>query len=164
MAIATIRSAYLWQLGTMERVTSQMLPLMAAGVAVCSVVIYVFSRQLNLLYLGTGSASTLGLDVSTFRTIMIVITAVLTATIISFTGIIGFVGLVAPHVMRRFVSSDNRYLIPSSGLLGAAFLLACDTIGHSPAIGIDVPVGVIMSFVGAPIFLYIIVRSKKGAI
>ncbi len=161
---ATIKKAYLWQLGTMERVTVDMLPIMFFGVLACSVVVYVFSRQLNLLYLGTGSASTLGLDVATFRSIMIIIVALLTSTIISFTGVIGFVGLVAPHIMRQFISSDNRFLIPASGLLGGAFILICDTIGRSPALGWDAPVGVIMSFVGAPLFLWIIVRSKKGAL
>lgn len=161
---STIKKAYLWQLGTMERVTVDMLPIMFFGVLACSIAVYVFSRQLNLLYLGTGSASTLGLDVSTFRSIMVIIVALLTSTIISFTGVIGFVGLVAPHIMRQFISSDNRFLIPAAGLLGGAFILICDTIGRSPTLGWDIPVGVVMSFIGAPLFLWIIIRSKKGAI
>lgn len=160
---STIKSAYLWQLGTLERIDFGMLPLMAIGVVVCSAVMYAFSKQLNLLNLGNGSASTLGLDVSTFRAIMIILSSVMTATIVSFTGIIGFVGLVAPHVMRQLVSSDNRYLIPSAGLLGAVFLLVCDTICRSSVLPTDLPVGVIMSFIGAPIFLYIIIRSRRHA-
>ncbi len=160
---ATVQSSYLWQLGTLERITVDMLPIMFIGVAICSIVIYLMSRQLNLLYLGSGSASTLGLDVSTFRTIMIIITAVLSAAIIAFTGVIGFIGLVAPHIMRQIISSDNRFLIPSAGLLGAALLLVSDTIGRTAFLPTQIPVGVIMSFIGAPIFLYIIVRSKRGS-
>lgn len=159
----TLRTAYLWQLGTLERIDAEMLPLLAFGILICSGIIFAFSKQLNLLYLGDGSASTLGLDVGTFRTIMIVATAALTSISISFTGIIGFVGLVAPHIMRQLISSDNRYLIPSAGLLGAAFLLICDTIGRYPGLETELPVGVVMSFIGAPIFLFIIIRSKKGA-
>lgn len=161
---STIMSAYLWQLGTMERIDIGMLPIMALGVIACSAVIYAFSKQLNLLNLGNGSASTLGLDVSTFRTVMIIICAVMTATIVSFTGIIGFVGLVAPHIMRQAISSDNRYLIPSAGLLGAVFLLVCDTLGRSTLLSADIPVGVIMSFIGAPVFLYIILRSRRNTL
>lgn len=161
---STIKSAYLWQLGTLERINFDILPLLALGVIACSAVMYAFSKQLNLLNLGNGSASTLGLDVSTFRTIMIVLSAVMTATIVSFTGIIGFVGLVAPHIMRQVISSDNRYLIPSAGLLGAVFLLVCDTICRSSVLPTDLPVGVVMSFIGAPVFLYIIIRSRRSAI
>ena len=159
-----IYSAYLWQLGTLERISSEMLPIMFIGVAVCSTLIYMFSKQLNLLYLGTGTASTLGLDVGTFRAIMIIITSILVATVISFTGVIGFAGLVAPHIMRRFISSDNRYLIPSAGLLGAALLLVCDTIGRVAFLPTELPVGVVMAFVGGPIFLWIIITSRKGVL
>lgn len=161
---STIMKSYLWQLGTLERIDITGLPILGAGVALGSIVVYLFSRQLNLLNLGNGSASTLGLDVGTFRTIMIIITAVMIATIISFTGIIGFVGLVAPHIMRQVISSDNRFLIPCAGLLGAVFLLACDTLCRSPLLSVDLPVGVVMSFVGAPIFLYMIIRSRRSAI
>ena len=157
---ATIKKAYLWQLGTMERVTVEMLPLMFFGVLACSIAVYVFSRQLNLLYLGTGSASTLGLDVSTFRSIMVIIVALLTSTIISFTGVIGFVGLVGPHVARILIGSDNKLLMPASILTGATMLVVCDIIAKASSAS-PIPIGIMTAMIGGPVFLLLIIKQRK---
>lgn len=85
----------------------------------------------------------------------------MTASVVSFTGIIGFVGLVAPHVVCLFIGSDNRYLIPASAVFGAALLLVSDLVGRTIIAPSVIQVGVITSFIGGPLFLYLILRQKR---
>ena len=159
--VSTIQDAFLWQLGTLERVTWAELPLMAVIVAVGAMILSRFSGKLNLLSLGNSSAQTLGLDTGTFRMIILLLLALMTAAIISFTGIIGFLGLVSPHIMRTLLGSDNRFIIPAAGLLGATLLLAADTIGRTIILPYIIPVGVVMAFIGAPLFLTLIIKFKR---
>lgn len=85
----------------------------------------------------------------------------MTAAIVSYTGIIGFVGLVAPHIVRMVIGADNRYLIPASMAFGAALLLSADVIARVIVSPSSLPVGVIMAFLGGPLFLYLILKKKK---
>lgn len=158
---ATIQEVYLWQLGTLEKINWNELTIMAVAVAIGIVFMFSMSKNLNLLSLGTGSASTLGLDVGTFRVIMLLVISLVTATIVSFSGIIGFLGLVAPHMMRMIIGGDNRFTIPSAALAGAAILLIADTVGRTIVLPYTIPVGVVMSFIGAPIFLALIIKMKR---
>jgi iron complex transport system permease protein len=158
---STIKDAFLWQLGTLERVTWVELPLMAAVVAAGTLALSMFSRKLNLLALGNSNARTLGLDTETFRIIILLLLAVMTASIISFTGIIGFLGLVSPHIMRALLGSDNRFILPAAGLFGATLLLVADTLGRTVILPYIIPVGVVMAFMGAPLFLMLIIKFKK---
>lgn len=89
------------------------------------------------------------------------VVSLITASIVSFTGIIGFVGLVAPHVVRLFIGSDNKFLIPASAAFGAALLLISDLVGRTIIAPSVIQVGVITSFIGGPLFLYLIIRQKK---
>ncbi|MBO4797907.1 MAG: iron chelate uptake ABC transporter family permease subunit, partial [Candidatus Methanomethylophilaceae archaeon] len=84
------------------------------------------------------------------------------ATIVSYVGIIGFVGLVMPHIVRMIIGSDNRFLIPGAAVLGAFFLTSCDIISRAIDVQAEVPVGVVTAFIGAPVFLYLIIRQKSG--
>ena len=93
--------------------------------------------------------------------ILMVIVSLMVAAIVSFTGLIGFVGLVAPHIARIFVGSDNRYLVLSSVAFGAALLVLADLIGRSAIAGISLQVGVVTAFIGGPVFLYLIVKQRK---
>ena len=81
----------------------------------------------------------------------------------SYVGLIGFVGLVCPHIVRMFVGSDNKYLIPGSAALGAFVLLVADTIGKSGWIGFTIQTGVVMAFIGGPVFLWLILRRSNQA-
>ena len=116
------------------------------------------SRQLNVLALGDKSAKTLGLDVEGFRTLCLTIMAIMTASIVAFTGIIGFVGLVAPHVVRLIIGSDNKFVLPISMSVGALLLIIADYF----AVTLALPVGIVMSVIGSPIFFILIVWQKKG--
>lgn len=156
-----LQQAYLWQIGTLENVNWDYVPLMTAVTIIGTVFLLAVSPKLNLLTAGDNSAKSLGLDPETFRIIILVVLSVMTASVVGFVGIIGFVGLVSPHIVRMIIGADNKYLIPASAMFGAAFLLAADLIARLVIYPGSIAVGVVMSFVGAPIFLVLIIRSRK---
>ena len=119
------------------------------------------SYRLNVLQLGDEQAQQLGVNVSRSRTIIIVAATLVTAAAVAFTGIIGFVGLIVPHIMRRLSGGDARRLMPLSILGGAAFLLLADILARTLMAPQELPVGIITALAGAPFFLFILRRSRK---
>lgn len=158
----TMQDIYYWNIGTLSRATWDNLPTVAASTIILSAILYALSSRLDLMYIGDRSAQSLGLKVNAFRIIVLMLTSFLTAGLVSCTGTIGFVGLVAPHVARIFVGAGNRYLLPASAAFGIAFLLIADTIAKSIGAG-NLPVGVISSLVGGPLFMYILIRGRRRA-
>ena len=106
-------------------------------------------------------AKALGMDSEKLRLVCLIVLSFMAASIISFVGIIGFVGLIVPHMVRLIIGSDYRFVIPASVVVGGAFLLGCDIISRSIDVSATIPVGVITSLIGAPIFLYLIIRQKR---
>lgn len=160
-----LQAAYLWQIGSLSGMSWSKVPLMMVLISIGSIISLAFSRKLNLLTLGDKSAKSLGLDVDQFRLICLILLSVMTASVISFTGIIGFVGLISPHIVRLVIGSDNRLVIPASMMMGALLLLSCDFISRIISSMMEIPVGVVMSMVGSPIFLLLIIgrnRNKAG--
>ena len=156
-----LEEVYHWQVGTLENVNWDYVPIMLVFNFVGGIILFIMSRKLNLLTTDDASAQSLGINPEYLRTIVLVIISLMTASIVGFVGIIGFVGLVSPHIMRLIIGADNRYLIPASALFGAAFLLLADLISRLIIYPGSIAVGVIMSFVGAPIFLLLIIRNRK---
>lgn len=159
----TLQQAYYWQVGNFDNVTWSSIPLMLGITVVGSVIVMFLTRKLNIMSLGDASAQSLGIDVRKFRTLCLTLMAVMTAAIVAFTGILGFIGLVCPHIVRLVTGSDNRFVVPISMALGALLLLLADYAAISLG---SLPVGVVMSAIGAPIFFILIVMSKnsgKGA-
>ncbi len=159
----TLKSAYLWQVGSLDGMTwSSVYPMLIVTI-VGTVLVLLATRKLNVMSLGENSAISLGIDVQKFRMMCLALMAVMTASIISYTGIIGFVGLVAPHVVRIVTGSDNKFVVPISMAVGALLLLFADYVAFQLS---NIPVGVITSLIGSPIFFALILsRSKKaGAI
>ena len=157
-----LATVYRWQVGSFTDLSWGSLPLMTIAVVVGIAIILPLSNKLNLMSLDDKDAKSLGLNSEKLRVLCLVILSFIAATIVSYVGIIGFVGLVIPHMVRMVIGSDNRYLIPGSVVLGAFFLTACDIISRAIDVQAEVPVGVVTSFIGAPIFLYLIVRQKSG--
>ena len=120
------------------------------------------SWDINVLNAGEEVASNLGINVKKLRRKGSVIAAFLTSCVVAFTGIIGFIGLVAPHVCRMIIGNDNRFLIIASGLTGALILLGADTAARIIIDPAELPVGIITSFFGAPFFLYMLLKRKGG--
>ncbi len=131
-------------------------------VVILSVVIYVlYGRALNILSMGEEDAKSLGVDVERTKRVLLIVTALSTASAVAVSGIIGFVGLVIPHVIRLLVGPDIRVLLPTSLVGGAVFLVICDAISRLVMMPIEIPIGVITALVGAPYFLSLIVSSKN---
>lgn len=121
------------------------------------------AKEYNILCsTGDDSAAALGINVVRLRTVSGIVVALLAATLISFTGVIGFVGLVAPHISRYITGSEHNYLIPVSALTGAGLILIADTIGRTILSPITIPVGVVVSLIGVPVFISLILTKQEA--
>lgn len=154
-------AVYEWQVGSVSKNKWTEIPLMLVVTVIGTVIMQILSRKLNVLSTGDDSARSLGMNVDQMRTVNLLIISLMCAAIVSFTGLIGFVGLVAPHIARLFVGPDNRFLIPASAALGAALLVCADLLGRIVIAPAVLPVGVIMSFIGGPMFLWLMLRKKS---
>ena len=129
---------------------------------VTALVLAAYARDLNVLLLGESEAHSLGIEVERTKRILLAVSSVLTAAAVAVSGVIGFVGLIVPHVMRLLVGPDHRILLPTSALGGAVFLVLADTLARSgPA---ELPVGIVTAAVGAPFFLYLLRRREVRAL
>ena len=125
------------------------------------IVIAILSRDLDAMMIGDDHAYSLGIEVKARRITFIVLTSLITGISVSFSGIIGFVGLIIPHMIRLIIGPKNRDLILLSIFLGGAYLVLADTIARSVDIIEELPVGIITSIVGIPIFIFLIIREKR---
>ena len=125
-------------------------------------VAFIMAHRLNVLALGDGVAASLGLHVELTRFILLAVAALLAATAAATVGLLGFVGLIAPHIVRIFIGADNRFLLPGAALFGAFTVVACDAIGRIAAEPRELPVGVIMAVLGPMFFLYLLRRRDYG--
>lgn len=123
------------------------------------VIAFLGAKRLTILSLGDETAKGLGLPVEQTRFVMTAVAAFLAASAVSIAGLIGFVGLIIPHVARMFIGSDYRFLLPGSAFLGAAVLVLSDTVGRVVWSPVEIPVGIIMAIIGAPFFLYLLRRA-----
>lgn len=119
------------------------------------------AAELNILQLGEESAISLGLSVKRTRFLATLAAALLAGSAVSFAGLLGFVGLLVPHMARRLIGRDHRWLIPASALLGASFVLLCDVLSRILFAPYELPVGIVMSLLGGPFFLYLLLRGKR---
>ena len=152
-----------WQVGSLAGMTWTSAITMTTFFVLFASVLVLMANKLNIMSAGDSQAKSLGMNVERFRALCMIILSFMTAATISFTGIIGFLGLICPHIVRLLVGSDNRAVIPIAAALGAAILMFADFVGRNIAEDI-VPVGVVMSFIGAPLFLILLLRSKKGVL
>jgi iron complex transport system permease protein len=159
----TVRSAVFWLQGDLDAADWSDLRLIAVPVLIATAVIMLFPRELNIMLLGDDQARATGLDVVRVRRLLLVVTAVLTGAIVSVTGVIGFVGLVVPHIVRLLVTSDHRVLLPASALFGAIFLTVADLIARMLFSPVTLQTGVVTALLGAPMFLVLVLRPARGA-
>lgn len=127
------------------------------------IVISFFARDLNILLTGEESAQSLGVDVERTKTYILLLGTFITAISVSVCGIIGFVGLIIPHIVRILMGPDHRILLPASALLGSIFMIFADTIARTLISPIEIPVGIITALFGGPFFIYLL-RSRKKSI
>ena len=157
-----LSNVYTWMVGTLEDISYDNLPVIIIVTVAGSLVVQLLAGRLNVMGAGDESARTLGVNVDRERLLILILVTVVAATVVSFTGVIGFVGLVAPHVARIIVGSDNRYLVPAAGVLGSLLMLLADMASRLLADSV-LPVGVITACIGGPVFILLILRSQKEA-
>lgn len=120
--------------------------------------------RLNIMALGDDTAHALGMNVGACRLAMLGLAAVLAGAAVSFAGLLGFVGLIIPHLVRFFVGHDNRIVLPLSAVSGAAFVVVCDLLARVLFAPYEVPVGILMAFLGGPFFIYLILKNRRGSL
>ena len=152
-----------WQLGSLNGTRWQYVAVVAPLVVVGTAGVMVLARRLDLLSLGERSARHLGVDVERLRIVSVVLVALLTAAAVAFCGIIAFVGLVVPHLIRMIVGPGHRVLLPASALGGAVLLLAADLVARTAVAYADLPIGMLTALVGGPFFFWLIRRTRRSA-
>ncbi|MFH1874618.1 MAG: iron chelate uptake ABC transporter family permease subunit [Pseudomonadota bacterium] len=168
-ALVTMEQAYqivFLLIGNLEAVSYQALLVVAGLVLSGFFILVLFSGKMNVLSLGDEQASQLGINAYHLRLIIFFASSLMVGAAVAVAGLIGFVGLFVPHVVRLILGSDHRLLIPVSGILGGAFLIICDTLARSllinTTLNTELPVGVITALIGAPFFVYLLKRQQKS--
>ncbi len=150
-----------WGLGSLALANYRDLILALPYILLGMVLILVFARDLNILMLGEEAAITAGVHVERLKRLLLVAGSLTVAAAVSVSGIIGFVGLIVPHIIRLIVGPDHRILLPTAALGGAMFLVVSDTVARSLAPPTEIPVGVVTAVFGAPFFLYLLRKRKQ---
>jgi len=151
-----LHSMLFWLYGDLSQSKYVQLSISLPCILIVSGIIYIFSRHLNLIVGGEESAVQMGVRVELLKWISFLGISLITGIVVSFSGIIGFVGLIVPHLMRMILGPDHRLLLPASALGGAVFLIAADTAARTIISPSELPVGVITAFLGAPFFIYLL--------
>ncbi len=158
----TLAEVYHWEVGKLSELGWEPVWVVLVVLIIGAGILWPMANKLNLMSLDDKDAKALGLDGKRLRIVCLTVLSFMAACVIAFTGIIGFVGLVIPHIVRIVLGSDNKFIIPAAMAFGAFFLLFCDIIARSVDVGASIPIGVVTSLIGAPIFMYLIVKQKKG--
>jgi len=151
-----------WTLGSFSGKGWDQLASIALPLVIFIAILNFFTRDLNVLLLGEESAQNLGIEVEKFKIVMLLICSIITAIAVSVSGIIGFVGLIIPHIVRLIVGPDHRILMPASILVGGIFMIFADTIARTIISPTEIPVGIITAIFGGPFFIYLLRKSKKS--
>ncbi|TET10548.1 MAG: iron ABC transporter permease [Candidatus Atribacteria bacterium] len=159
-----LHSMVFWLMGDLSTANWNKIAIVTFPVIVGCLVFFFFSLDLNALSLGEEEALHLGVNIKKLRLRIFIIGSIIIASVVSFTGLIGFVGLVVPHIARLLVGPDHRVMLPTSALLGAIFLPLCDTLARTIIAPSEIPIGAITALIGAPVFIHLLRRksTKNG--
>lgn len=159
-----IRSLTFWKLGSLGGGNWLSVSIIAPFVLIPIIVFPRLARPLNALLLGESEAGHIGFDIERTKKLTVVLVALAVGASVAFTGLISFVGLVVPHLLRLVIGADHRYLLPGSALLGACLLLTADLTARTLVAPAEMPIGVLTAIVGAPFFLWLLLRDRKWRI
>lgn len=157
-----LSAAVVWSFGDLGRATYRTDGIMFAAVLMGAIFFMLMSWRYNALLSGEATAKTMGIHVERLRFVSLLVASVITAVCVSFLGVIGFVGIICPHVTKKLLGQDHRVTIPVSCLSGSLLLLLADTVSRSMGSGSALPVGAITSLLGAPFFIAIIFSRKEN--
>lgn len=151
-----------FKIGDFSASSMQKLLPSALVIALSLASLVMLSNQLDVISLGDESALSLGLNVRAMRAVLLLLASALAGAAVCLAGLLSFVGLIVPHAVRRFVGNRSGRLIPLCALVGAAFVTLCDLVCRTAFAPYEIPVGIVMSFIGAPFFVFILIRRRRG--
>jgi iron complex transport system permease protein len=157
-----VKEVVFWMMGDLDKAAWNKLTVMLSTLVCCIPLLIIKSWDLNVMGAGDEAAKSIGVRVEHVRILTMTIASLITASIVCFTGAIGFIGLVAPHITRMIVGGDYRFLLPASGVLGAVLLLSADIVARTIIAPVIIPVGVMTALLGVPFFFYLIVRKRRS--
>lgn len=158
-----VRTALFWMVGSLGSANWEYVIYIGIVFILCTAIVLILHKALDAILLGDDTAITLGVNIRLLKVIMIILCTLLTGAIVSVSGIIGFVGLVIPHIARVFVGSNHSRLMPAAILLGGLFLIWCDVFSRTIVSPEELPIGVVTAFVGAPFFLFILRKNLSSS-
>jgi len=156
-----IHNIIFWLMGDFSMVETGQVGMLAAVLLPCFIIIFWFSNSMNLLLLGKEMAQSMGVNTQRVTLILLIITSLMVSATVSHCGLIGFVGLVIPHLLRLVFGPDHRILVPACVLGGGAYMVLCDLLARSLPQQGEMPAGVITAMIGAPLFIILLKRSRR---
>lgn len=153
-----------FSVGGLSGVQLKGLAVPAGIIILCIALCLCLARRINLLCLGDALAASLGVRVKLLRTVCLILASASAAAVVSFAGLLGFVGLVVPHIARKLFGANTKYLLASSPVLGAILVLLGDLLGRVLFAPSELPVGIVMAVIGAPFFFFLLLNSKSGSV
>ena len=156
-------SAFMWLMGNLAFFDERLLPMVIILVMAGVVILCCLGNVINIISLGNEKSNSLGINTARTVKYIFLLSSLITACIVSCCGVIGFVGLMIPHITRKFVGNNNKILMPFSAVVGSIFLLICDTVSRTVIAPVEIPIGVITSIVGGLFFVFLLLR-KAGKI
>ncbi|MBQ1270887.1 MAG: iron ABC transporter permease [Clostridia bacterium] len=151
-----------FRVGGFSGVSSSRLTPAAVLIGGSLILLLTMLNELDIVTLGDEMAKSVGLSVKKYRVLLLVLAALMAGAAVSFAGLLGFVGLIVPHLIRRVFGGESRYLVPISALFGAAFVTLCDLAARLLFLPYELPVGIIMAVIGGPVFVMLLIRYKGG--
>lgn len=156
-----VQEIVFWFFGSLTKVGWNEIAMASAMILLPAPILLKWSWDYNLLAGGDDSAKALGVNVEAMRRYGIVLASLITAGAVCFSGVIGFIGLVSPHIARMVIGNDHRFLLPGSMLIGAVLVLAADTLGRTLWAPQVIPIGIVTSFIGVPFFFYLLMKRQR---
>jgi iron complex transport system permease protein len=157
---ARLHNIIFWLMGDLSLVGMQQVGTLAGMLMPCFLLLFLLSHKMNLLQLGKDMAQSMGVNVRVINVVLLVVTSFMVSATVSYCGLIGFVGLVMPHLLRLALGPDHRVLVPACLLGGGAYMVVCDLLARILPQQGEMPAGVITAMIGAPLFIYLLKRSR----
>jgi len=158
---ARLHNIIFWLMGDLSAADLPQVVALGAILLPCFILVFVFSHAMNLLLMGKDMALTMGINIRAVTITLLVVTSFMVSATVSFSGLVGFVGLVIPHLLRLVLGPDHRILVPACLFGGAAYLVLCDLLARTLPQQGEMPAGVITALIGAPLFIILLKKSRK---
>jgi iron complex transport system permease protein len=158
---ARLHNIIFWLMGDLSMTDLPQVVILGAILIPCFILVFIFSHAMNLLLMGKDMALTMGINIKAVTITLLAVTSFMVSATVSFSGLVGFVGLVIPHLLRLVLGSDHRFLVPACLFGGAAYLVLCDLLARTLPQQGEMPAGVITALIGAPLFIILLKKSRK---